>query len=86
MNQAFLEQVRAAVAYDKESYLLVVALIEHEYEFQCPAFIMAGPGHQSKHECTYHRPHNIDGEHSDDLYTWQGTHPNHHNVYGSGWY
>jgi hypothetical protein len=51
----------------------VFRMIEDEYEFQCPAFIQAGPGHQSKHECMYHRPHAIDSEHYDSMYYWEGT-------------
>lgn len=47
--------------------------VEVSYEFRCPSFVYAGPGHQSRHECEIHRPHPIDGGHEDRLYEWEGT-------------
>lgn len=51
----------------------IIDAVMAEYEFTCKSFVYAGPGHQSKHECTNQRPHAIEGEHYDDLYEWIGT-------------
>lgn len=71
MNEAFKERIVGRVmAGDAPA---VLAAIQAEYEFDCPAFIYAGPGHQSRHDCEYHRPHPVTGEHSDSMYNWEGT-------------
>lgn len=41
--------------------------------FKCQAFVYAGPGHQSKHECEIESIHPIEGEHSDSNTEWMGT-------------
>ena len=41
--------------------------------FKCESFVMAGPGHQSKHECEIESIHDIGGEHHDSMYEWEGT-------------
>lgn len=51
----------------------LIRLVKHYYEFKCPSFIYAGPGHQSKHTCNLHYPHDLDGEHENHYYEWTGT-------------
>jgi len=41
--------------------------------FKCQAFVYAGPGHQSKHECEIESIHPITGEHRDFNTEWEGT-------------
>jgi hypothetical protein len=41
--------------------------------FKCKAFVYAGPGHQSKHECEIESIHPIEGEHRDFNTEWEGT-------------
>lgn len=41
--------------------------------FKCQAFVYAGPGHQSKHECEVESIHPIEGEHRDSNTEWMGT-------------
>lgn len=41
--------------------------------FKCESFCMAGPGHQSKHECEIESKHPIEGEHRDFNTEWTGT-------------
>lgn len=41
--------------------------------FKCQAFVYAGPGHQSKHECEIESIHPIEGEHHDSNTEWEGT-------------
>ena len=41
--------------------------------FKCESFVMAGPGHQSKHECEIESEHPIEGEHRDFNTEWEGT-------------
>jgi hypothetical protein len=41
--------------------------------FKCEAFVYAGPGHQSKHECEIESIHPIEGEHHDFNTEWTGT-------------
>lgn len=69
------DEIKAQVAtlVREGNAVKLVELIEHEYEFDCPSFVYAGPGHQSRHTCTNDHPHPLDGEHRDDLYTWIGT-------------
>lgn len=71
MREEFKRKLHGAVI--EQNVDKAWALIEAEYEFKCPSFVYAGPGHQSKHTCDYRRPHPIEGEHSDDMYEWEGT-------------
>ena len=41
--------------------------------FKCEAFVYAGPGHQSRHECEIESKHPIEGEHRDFNTEWEGT-------------
>jgi hypothetical protein len=71
-----VSRIRAQIAEivgDERLTGLLDTLVSHEYEFACPAFVYAGPGHQSKHTCHYHMPHSLDGEHADSMYWWEGT-------------
>lgn len=43
-------------------YYAVVRPVEF-HRFKCEAFIMGGPGSQSKHMCRYDWPHGIEDEH-----------------------
>lgn len=72
MNEEFRNKILAAFDQD-DAHHYVLELIEYEYEFKCQSFVYAGPGHQSRHTCEYHRPHSIEGEHSDFMYEWEGT-------------
>lgn len=54
------------------------------HRFVCEAFIMSGPGHQSKHTCQSGWPHDIEDEHEDDLNIWSGTWPNTSNEWYRG--
>jgi hypothetical protein len=71
MRDDFRRDITLAVLGSKVDRVL--DLIAGEYEFTCPSFVYAGPGHQSKHVCELNRPHPLDGEHGDDMYEWTGT-------------
>jgi hypothetical protein len=76
MRDEFLAKIEAILPPERPLENWQARLIEaimDEYEFSCKSFVYAGPGHQSKHECTNQRPHPIEGEHYDSLYEWVGT-------------
>lgn len=43
------------------------------FPFVCQSFVYAGPGHQSRHQCDCSWPHPLDGEHFNDMHSWNGT-------------
>jgi len=59
--------------HDQHLTDLIDAFVANQYEFDCPAFVYAGPGHQSRHDCEDRSPHPLDGEHSNWRYNWEGT-------------
>lgn len=71
MKQDFKANIEEALY--RGDLVAIVNMIEYEYEFDCPSFVYAGPGHQSKHTCQYKRPHDAEGEHYDDNTEWVGT-------------
>lgn len=74
MNEDFKLKLYQLMRGDLSDWQVrIIDAILDEYEFNCQSFVYAGPGHQSRHECTDHRPHPIEGEHRDDLYEWVGT-------------
>lgn len=63
VNRPLLWQVRRATELLKQ----------FPVPFKCEAFVMAGPGHQSRHTCEREDEHPIEGEHSDLNTEWTGT-------------
>jgi hypothetical protein len=66
-------QIAEIVGGDEHLTDLLDTLVSQQYEFQCPSFVYAGPGHQSRHDCEERSPHPIEGDHSDSMYWWEGT-------------
>lgn len=76
MRDEFIRKIEAILPPERPLQNWQARLIEaimDEYEFKCPAFVYAGPGHQSRHTCEDSHPHPIEGEHRDFLYEWVGT-------------
>ena len=48
---------------DEVQQAFTAARSQVEPDFECPAYISHGPGHQSRAKCEIRIPHPIDGEH-----------------------